>query len=485
MRLPPPDAISHDAYKTRPVEWVEIFLGVKLWSKQKDILRALVDYPRVSVVSGHGVGKSFTAGVALLWYFFTHTDSICLVTGPNNRQVKMAVMMNALKLAHSSPFPELLPMRLYKEEIRMEIDGVAQHDWLIYGFAADNPDAVQGIHAENLFLVVDEASGVDEGIYDAAMSLGQTDNARVLLIGNPMYKTGFFAESHRGRGDYHCMKISVLDSPNFTGEPVPHAAKRGLVKPIWVDRLEADQGRNSYDYQVRVLADFPLEDEFSLITIEMLEEAMGREPQPDHELERVLGVDIAGTGKDLAVWIGIFGNRLEVMATEQVTKSQFDAARRTMDLCEEHGFQKVCIDGSAMGGAALYEKFVELQDKGRGGGVSITPVDFGGRQDQGVPDSFFNRRAEMAWNLMEWIRDEAIIPNDASTRRLVRELTELRTIRTDGDGAGDVRLEKKDEMRKRLGGASPDYADAAMLACHALRHGVNMDAALDTLRSML
>ena len=72
-------------------------------------------------------------------------------------------------------------------------------------------------------------------------------------------------------------------------------------------------------------------------------------------------------------------------------------------------------------------------------------------------DLFQNLRAELAWQFREALeRSEIGLPEDD---RLVAELSALRY---DYDTYGRIRLEQKDEMRRRIG-RSPDRADAAIL----------------------
>ncbi|MDA1192895.1 MAG: hypothetical protein O3A46_14575, partial [Candidatus Poribacteria bacterium] len=75
-------------------------------------------------------------------------------------------------------------------------------------------------------------------------------------------------------------------------------------------------------------------------------------------------------------------------------------------------------------------------------------------------ERFFNRRSELWWQLREWIRDEGELPND---RKLVEDLTAPKFSYT---GKGQIKVESKDEMKKRLGRSS-DYADSLMLALAA------------------
>ena len=51
-----------------PLEFASDTLGVKLWSKQEEVLGSLVEPRRVEVKSGNGLGKGFCEAVALLWF---------------------------------------------------------------------------------------------------------------------------------------------------------------------------------------------------------------------------------------------------------------------------------------------------------------------------------------------------------------------------------------------------------------------------------
>ena len=74
-------------------------------------------------------------------------------------------------------------------------------DWFAVGFATDRPDRFQGFHAEHLLLVVDEAAGVSQEIYEASSGFLTSPESRVLLIGNPTATGGeFFDAFHSQRG---------------------------------------------------------------------------------------------------------------------------------------------------------------------------------------------------------------------------------------------------------------------------------------------
>ena len=76
-----------------------------------------------------------------------------------------------------------------------------------------------GWHSENILVIVDEASGVPDPLFEVIQGTLTTAHARLLLIGNPTRMDGYFAESHR-RAGWHKLKISAYDTPNFEGSGV-------------------------------------------------------------------------------------------------------------------------------------------------------------------------------------------------------------------------------------------------------------------------
>lgn len=48
---------KQERYKTDPVAWAENYLGIKLWSRQKEIIESIRDNRNTAVAAGHGVGK--------------------------------------------------------------------------------------------------------------------------------------------------------------------------------------------------------------------------------------------------------------------------------------------------------------------------------------------------------------------------------------------------------------------------------------------
>src|SRR5262249_40864066 len=72
-----------------PVAYAREVLGVRLWAKQIEILQALTRPPhKVLVLSGHNVGKTFVAGVAVNWWYDTRNPGVAITTAPTNQDVR-------------------------------------------------------------------------------------------------------------------------------------------------------------------------------------------------------------------------------------------------------------------------------------------------------------------------------------------------------------------------------------------------------------
>jgi hypothetical protein len=82
--LDPPE----NRYPQQPVGWVRDRLGEFLWSKQREILEALVRHRYVAVKSAHDTGKSHGASWAVAWWLDTREDPFATTTAPTTKQVQ-------------------------------------------------------------------------------------------------------------------------------------------------------------------------------------------------------------------------------------------------------------------------------------------------------------------------------------------------------------------------------------------------------------
>jgi hypothetical protein len=201
----------------------------------------------------------------------------------------------------------------------------------------ENPEALQGLHADELLFLIDEASGVDDTVFEVARGALSTPGARVVMTANPTRTTGFFYRAfHVNRDSWDCYTLSCLDSP--------------LVAQEYIKEMEAEYGRDSDIYRVRVLGDFPGGGDLQFIRAADVEAALERSYEHDvyKRSPKVLGVDVAAYGGDRTVIVerqGIYAHVLwQVHGAETAT-----VAGEVARLWDSHQCSAVFVDATGVG----------------------------------------------------------------------------------------------------------------------------------------
>ena len=440
--MPEPSGIA-----LTPQKFALDVLGVKLWDKQLEVLSSLIEHRRVAVKSGNGLGKGFCAAVALLWFLHTHQDAaIALSTAPTFRQVRHVLWRQIHRLYR--PNAELLGGKMLDTRWELADERYAM------GLSAENADQFQGFHSPNMFIVVDEAEGVSDEIYEAIEAVMTSADPLLLLIGNPTTVTGAFRRAfYEERHLYHNITISALDSPNVLEKKTVYP---GLTSAKWVEERRETWGEDNPIFRARVLGEFPDQAEDTLISLSDVEEAArrwasGETEDPDQpgqcDNQVVLAVDVARFGSDRSVILHREGSRvLEIRTFRDMDTMQL--AGWVAAAIRETSPERVCVDEIGVG-AGVVDRLKEQ-------GFPINGINVARRAKQ--DRLFANVRAEGYWRLKELFASGQIaIPNDD---QLMGELTALRY---SYDSQGRVLMESKESMRQR-GLPSPDKADALMLA---------------------
>lgn len=323
---------------------------------------------------------------------------------------------------------------------RLEID----KQWFAIGLSTDQPERFQGYHAENILLVVDEASGVGQGIFEAAEGFLTSRNAKLLLIGNPTKLSGEFYDAFRSPL-YHKIHISAYDSPNVKGDG---EYRPYLVTKEWVEEKIVKWGENSPLWNTRVIGEFPEQSDDTLIPLAWVEAAQNRWATTNAGTPEELGVDVARYGSDETIIVLRQGMKAEVIAqlrkmdTMAVTGEIVSALRQTKAT-------KAKVDVIGIG-SGVVDRLKELSQPVQEMNVGMAAND---------NERFVNTRAEWYWGLRERFQagDIAIPPNDDELA------AQLSNIKYKFDSRGRIQIESKDEMKKRHL-PSPDRADALMLS---------------------
>jgi len=274
-----------DRYHPDPVLFVQEVLGVDPDPWQIEFLRAIARGDRkISVRSGHGVGKSTASSWAMLWYFMTRSPVKVVVTAPTSSQLYDAMFAELKRWINAMPLP-LQGLLTVKQE-RIEFNAAPTEMFISARTSrAEQPEALQGIHSEHVMLVADEASGVPEQVFEAAAGSMSGHNAVTLLLGNPVRSSGFFYDTHtRLAGEWTTFRVSCLDSPRVSDE--------------YVKEMQTRYGEESNVYRIRVVGEFPKGDDDTVIAMDLLEQAVNRDVAPSQHAPIVWGLDVARFGSD-------------------------------------------------------------------------------------------------------------------------------------------------------------------------------------------
>jgi len=431
----------HAAGRFEPAWWVETALGVTLTPDQREYFDALPGHRRVHLRSGHGTGKTFALAATALWFGSTRCPARIITTAAVGRQVRRQ-LWGELPLLHAQARVPL-PGRVQMQSWELPEGGYA------VGFSTDHTDRFTGVHGENVLFLLDEGQMVPAEILLGMKTSLQSQGVLCIFAGNPVARTGAFWDEYES-GRWHCMKFSAERHPNVVEgrEVIP-----GAVTGDWIEEMRQEWGEASPAYVGRVTGEFPEAGSYGLIEPGWLTEAVARYNGGVARTigSPVLGIDVAGFGDDLSVWIVRDDASVLCIESEQIM-DPVQVAKRGLRLAVEWKVapENVHIDMTGEGhGTVAY-----CHERG----VLAHGVHFGGRAWNS--SLYVNCRAEMYCQLRDAL-------NSAKGGQLALTehkslLAELRATGYKFDAKERYQITAKEEIKKRLG-RSPDYADALAL----------------------
>lgn len=398
---------------------------------------------KISIASGHGIGKSTILSMLIIWFLFCFKDCKVPCTAPTQGQMYDVLWSEIKKWVMRMPTGIKEMFDCTTDYIRMT---AAPETWFARARTGkkENPEALAGLHADFMMLVVDEASGVPDQVFEASKSALTWDDTLLIMISNPTRLEGYFYNSHhKFKGDFSIFAFNSEHSP--------------IVNRSFVDEIVREHGKDSDQYRYRVKWEFPDSsnaDDTWYIPIVLESELrfwdmgfFGR---------KILGVDPSWEGKDTSEWVVRDWYTAKVVATEK-TSSPKSIAAKTLDIWSRFWIsaEDTVLDSFGVWAASTQELAMM--------GHRVRAINV---WDPSENIEFLNLRADYYWQLREWIRRWWTLDNNI---KWVEELPKIyfrRNIRN------KIQIMPKDEMRKR-GIRSPNVADAFMLT-----FAVSLDKAL-------
>lgn len=432
-------------YYYTPDVFVRQVLGGEPDAKQTELLLAVArGERRVAVRSGHGVGKTTVLAWLVVWWICTRYPQKTVCTAPTQGQLFDALAAETKTWISKLPQGVRDGLEVQTEQILLKARPTAS----FVSFKTsrpEKPEALAGVHSDNVLLIGDEASGIPDAVFEAAVGSMSGHTATTVLAGNPVRSSGYFYDSFNSpdvSGSWYKVHISCVGHPRVT--------------PDFVEEIRQRYGENSNQYRVRVLGEFPLADDDTVIPWEYVEMAKLRDVKP--LLVRPLwGLDVGRFGSDPSALARRRGNVLEALDEKRGLDTMQCAGwvkRAYDDAAEPDKPTEILVDVIGVG-AGVLDRLVELGLPARGVNVAEAPAIF--------DDKYLNLRAELWFQGREWFgRKDCRLA--LAGKPLAKLAAELVAPRFQFGSNGKIKVESKEDMKHRLPKiGSPNMADAFLL----------------------
>lgn len=460
-----PVVFMREVLKFEPDDW------------QIEVAHDLRDYPKVSVKSGQGVGKTSVEAALLLWFLACFPYSRVVATAPTKQQLHDVLWSEVDKWMNNSP---LLPMLIKWTKTYVYVQGYEKR-WFAVARTATKPENMQGFHEDNMLFIVDEASGVADPIMEAITGTLSGENNKLLLMGNPTKNSGTFYESHTAdRALYRCHTVNAEHSKRTNKENIASMKRK--------------YGEQSNVVRVRVYGEFPEQEDDVFIPISWLEQsiktemsvatakALGKyrtesgdlQPKDVSGIQKIeIGCDVARFGDDKTC-IGFRVNEVVKIFKKYNGQDTTWTASNIVILYKElrnrfqfNGQIAVKVDDGGVGGGVVDQlKAFKRSQPTEFENMVIIPVNFG------QPIKNHRYYADTTTYMMGVVREliapydeagnphtpEIILPDDSDL------IGQLSCRKYEFNSNAKQKVESKQEMKDR-GLTSPDEADCILLVC--------------------
>lgn len=418
-----------------PAVFAEEALGAKPLAWQREAGKNLVERRRVSIRSGHGVGKTAFEAWCVLWFMCTRFPAKVPVTAATAHQLE-DVLWAELAVWHrklSERMPPLAAEFVWKADSYSLVAAPKESFAVARTSRAEQPEALQGFHGANLLFLIDEASGIPNSVFEVAEGALSSPGAYVVMAGNPTRMDGYFYDTHhKHRAQWATMHVSGEDCE--------------LVSKEYIQGMRDRYGEDSAIYRIRVLGQFAGTPD-GVIPLDLVASAVERKVEPfgDH----VWGLDVARFGADRTALAKRRGNKLiEPVIVWSNLDTMQTVGRLKIEYDNAHPKPKtIHVDSIGIGAGVV--------DRGREIGLPVNGINVA--EAPAVGEKYVRLRDELWFKAREWFEARNVtIPPD---EHLIAELT-LPSFKI--TSSGKIQIEAKEEMKKRSVN-SPDLADAFCL----------------------
>lgn len=417
-----PDLFDREVWpeeRDRPEKW------------QSEASKLVVAHDRVAIRSGHGIGKTAWLARRIIWWGSTRYPWKVGCTAPSSSQMYDALWSELAKW--HAKMPDGLRERFEWSSEYFRWSEHPAHSFAVAKTARrETPDALAGMHSENMLYIVDESPGVDDIIFETARGAMSTRGAKTIMTGNPTRLSGYFYDAfHKNRAHWATMKVSCYESTRTNHKEI--------------DQWKEEYGEDSNFFRVRALGEFPTAEDDVIIPLHMVESAVNRDVA-DVASEEIWGLDVSRGGMDLCALAKRRGNVMpepvktwrsdDAMVSVGKVKKEYDEAKVKPSL--------ICVDAIGLG-APVADRLAEQ-------GLPVQCVNVS--ESHSTNDRYLRLRDEMWERAREWFyRRDCKIPNDEHF------IGEICLIKWKPTSNGKMKVITKAEMKHDIH-KSPDRSEA-------------------------
>lgn len=335
-----------------------------------------------AVASGHGVGKTSLVAWLVYWFICTRPNPQIVVTAGTQSQLETKTWRELSKWHGVSMQKEWFVWTATKFYMKEEPETwfASALPWSVH-----KSDSFAGTHEKYVLYVFDEASAIDDLIWEVSEGAMTTENCIWLAFGNPVRNTGRFKACF---GKYAKWWITrKVDS---------RSAK--MANKTQIEQWKDQYGEDSDFFRKRVRGEFPVQSSNQLIPEEFVLrcrefQAIGYETFPVR-----ITCDVARFGEDSTVIAVVQGRKVHEI-WELQKKDTVQSYSKIIE-CYNYWIKKqdsicVFVDDIGVGGG--------VTDMLKHARVPVIGVNSGARPND--PITFMNIRVEMWFSLAEAVKD--------------------------------------------------------------------------------
>lgn len=436
-------------WREKPQVFVREVFGITPDPWQDNVLEAFPHRQRQAMQACKGPGKTGTLSWLAWNFLLTRPKPNIAATSVSGDNLRDGLWKEMAKWQSKSPLLQQMfqwtTTRIFNKQYPAEW-WMSARTWPKTGDAEQQANTLAGLHQDYIMFLLDEAGSIPDAVMAAAeAALASCVEGHLVIAGNPTQLSGPLYRAATSERD-------LWEPIEITGDPDdPNRSSR--VKIEWAHQQIRKYGREHPFVKVNVFGQFPPQSMTALIGPEEVRASMRRMYRAFDigNQPKILGVDVARQGDDVSVIARRHGPQMFNMIRHRNVPDGVVGASILNRVWNEFDADAAFVDATGGLGFTWIDQAKVL-------GKAAIPVQFSSQPNQ--PDRYANKRAQMYFEFVEWIRSGgALPPEDAEgSNEILRALTETNyTFYKD-----KMILEDKEDIKDKLG-FSPDDADACAL----------------------